>query len=113
QCECNPITLTANEKKMILSVYRYLKSQWANNAREEVSLATGVSEVTVACVLSEFILDTDYVKVIQDLILSANQNSITLSLRIFVLDLSELGFSTIEIGMSNKSVSSDSEEDDN
>ncbi|CAG8480872.1 10102_t:CDS:2 [Gigaspora margarita] len=108
QCECNQTALTANEKKMILSVYRYLKFQWVTNSCEEVSLATEVSEVTVARVLSEFHktgtvissehgyrhlrgLDTDYVKAIQDLILSANKNGITLSLRILVLDLSELG----------------------
>ncbi|CAG8718274.1 733_t:CDS:1, partial [Gigaspora margarita] len=54
QCERNSIALIANEKKMILSVYHYLKSQWVKNSREEVSLATGVSEATVAHVLSEF-----------------------------------------------------------
>ncbi|CAG8846570.1 22585_t:CDS:1, partial [Gigaspora margarita] len=80
-----------NEKKMILSVYRYLKSQWVNNSRKEVFLATGISEATVAHILSEFsktgtvissehghrrlgVLDTNYVKAIQDFILSANQN---------------------------------------
>ncbi|CAG8742546.1 2569_t:CDS:1, partial [Gigaspora rosea] len=80
-CERNQTALTANEKKMILSVYRYLKSQWVTNSREEVSLATGVSEATVALVLSEFnktgtvissehghrhpgVFDTNYVKAI-------------------------------------------------
>ncbi|CAG8731225.1 6095_t:CDS:1, partial [Racocetra fulgida] len=77
------------------------------NLREEVSLATGVSEAAVAHVLAEFnktgivisskhghrpseVFETEYIKAIQDLILSANQNSITLSLRILVLELSEL-----------------------
>ncbi|CAG8744046.1 21553_t:CDS:2, partial [Dentiscutata erythropus] len=83
---------------------------WVTNSHIEVSLATGVSEVTVARVLSEFNktgtvilsehghrhpggLDTKYVKAIQDLILFANQTGIILSLKILVLNLSELGFS--------------------
>ncbi|CAG8854395.1 30448_t:CDS:1, partial [Gigaspora margarita] len=37
-------------------------------------------------------LKTDYIKAIQDLILTANKNGIPLSLRILVLDLTELGF---------------------
>ncbi|CAG8799268.1 17776_t:CDS:2 [Gigaspora margarita] len=115
---------------MILFVYCYFKFQWVNNSYKEVFLVTGVSKATIARVLSEFsktgtvissehgyqcpeVLDTNYVKAIQDLILFANQNSITLSFRILVLDLSELGFLTIEISMGNKSDSSDSEEDDN
>ncbi|CAG8637875.1 32537_t:CDS:1, partial [Racocetra persica] len=106
QCERNPIALTANEKKMILSIYNYIHSLEIINLRQEVSLATGVGEATVAYVLAEFnktgtviaskqdywsskTLKMEYIKAIQDLILTANKNEILLSLRIFVLDLTK------------------------
>jgi len=109
QCERSPIALTANEKKMVLSVYNYIHSLEIINLRKEVSLATGVGKATVARVLAEFnktgaviaseqghrssrTLKADYIKAIQDLILTANKNGIPLSLRMLVLDLTELGF---------------------
>ncbi|CAG8758623.1 10706_t:CDS:2 [Gigaspora margarita] len=112
QCERSPIALTANKKKMVLSVHNYIHSLEIINLRKEVSLATGVGEATIARVLAEFnktgaviaskqghrssrTLKTDYIKAIQDLILTANKNGIPLSLRMLVLDLTELGFPKI------------------
>ncbi|CAG8715604.1 10751_t:CDS:1, partial [Gigaspora rosea] len=54
QCKRSPIALTANEKKMGLSVYNYIHSLEIINLRQQVSLPTGVGEATVACVLAEF-----------------------------------------------------------
>ncbi|CAG8836719.1 46432_t:CDS:1, partial [Gigaspora margarita] len=109
QCKHDPIALTANEKKIGLSVYNYIHSFEIINLCKEVSLAIGVGKATVACVLAEFnktgaviaseqghqssrTLKTDYIKAIQYLILTANKNRILLFLRILVLDLTELGF---------------------
>ncbi|CAG8853372.1 6313_t:CDS:1, partial [Gigaspora margarita] len=54
QYERSPIALTANEKKMVLSVHNYIHSLEIINLHKEVSLATGVGEATVAHVLAEF-----------------------------------------------------------
>ncbi|CAG8669478.1 2833_t:CDS:2, partial [Cetraspora pellucida] len=69
QIECTQITLTVNEKKMILSIHNYLQekmkmtdeikitdeqSKKATNLRKEVFIATKVDEATVAHVIAEF-----------------------------------------------------------
>ncbi|CAG8722636.1 25200_t:CDS:1, partial [Racocetra persica] len=63
QIERTQITLTVNEKKMIISVHNYIKekikmtdeqAKQITNLRKEVSIATGVGEATIARVVAEF-----------------------------------------------------------
>ncbi|CAG8569962.1 7255_t:CDS:2 [Gigaspora rosea] len=107
---------------MGLSVYNYIHSLEIINPRKEVSLTTGVGKATVAHVLAEFNktraviasekghrssrnLKPDYIKAIQELILATNKNRIPLSLRMLVLDLTELGFPVLKarlVGIGNE-----------
>ncbi|CAG8636113.1 9775_t:CDS:2 [Gigaspora margarita] len=93
---------------MIISVHYYLKNkkdlltQQSDETiylRKEVSLATGVGKATIALTSSNQghqspqKFQAEYLEAIHNLIISANKNDIPLSLRMLVLELSEIGFS--------------------
>ncbi|CAG8699666.1 13792_t:CDS:2 [Cetraspora pellucida] len=85
------------------------QSKKTTNLHKEVSIATGVGEVTIARVVAEFNktgkvtaseqghrapkdFQAEYVNAIHVLILFANRNGLPLSLREIILELSKLGF---------------------
>ncbi|CAG8515806.1 9261_t:CDS:2 [Cetraspora pellucida] len=85
------------------------QSKKTTNLRKEISIATGVGETTIAHVVAKFNktgkvtaseqghrapkdFQAEYMNAIHDLILSANRDSLPLSLREIILELSKLGF---------------------
>ncbi|CAG8835483.1 481_t:CDS:1, partial [Gigaspora margarita] len=54
QCEHSSIALTANKKKIVLSIYNYIHSLEIINLCKEVSLTTDIGKAAIACILAEF-----------------------------------------------------------
>ncbi|CAG8475281.1 31088_t:CDS:2 [Gigaspora margarita] len=85
--ECDKTALTTNEKIMVMLIYNYFqknKHYENTNLHKKVVLATGHH------LLKE--QQAEYINTICDLIFSANKSSTPFSIRILVLELSNLGF---------------------
>ncbi|CAG8748692.1 7994_t:CDS:2 [Dentiscutata erythropus] len=106
---CPFITILKKKKKITDE-----EAKQITNLRKEIFVATKVDEATIARVIAKFNkyrnitsleqghrppkdFQVEYVNAIHDLILSANRNSLSLSLQDIVFQLFELGFEEITL----------------